>query len=60
MKCPYAVNRQIVTQTVIEYNSESQEIGSTVCQNITAEFSQCIKGACGAYDSDTKKCVYKG
>ena len=59
MRCPYAVSRQIVTQTVIEYNDESQETGSTVCQNITAEFSNCLKEECGAYNAEAKKCEYK-
>lgn len=25
MKCPYAVNRQVTTQTVLEYNDEGQQ-----------------------------------
>lgn len=60
MKCPYAVNRQITTQTVIEYNEEGQETGSTVFSGNTAQFVDCLKEECGAYNADTKKCEYKG
>ena len=60
MKCPYAVNRQTVTQTSIQLNEEGNQTGYTEYQNNTAVFVDCLKEECGAYNADTKKCEYKG
>lgn len=61
MKCPYAVNRSIVTQTEIEYEKEEEtflESNSTVSQINTAWFVDCLEDDCGAfYDG---RCHYNG
>ena len=60
MKCPYAVNRQVVTQTSIQLNEEGNQTGWTEYQNNTAVFVDCLEEECGAYNAETKKCEYKG
>lgn len=60
MKCPYAVNRQVVTQTSIQLNEEGNQTGYTEYQNNTAVFVDCLEEECGAYNAETKKCEYKG
>lgn len=60
MKCPYAVNRQVVTQTSIQLNEEGNQTGWTEYQNNTAVFVDCLEEECGAYNAERKKCEYKG
>lgn len=60
MKCPYAVNRQVVTQTAMQYDENGCQTSYTEYQNNTAHFVDCLKKECGAYNADTKKCEYKG
>ena len=59
MKCPYAVNRQVTTQTVLEYNDEGQQKSWTEYQSNTAQFVRCLEKECGAYNSETGRCEYK-
>lgn len=58
MKCPYAVNRQVTTQTVLEYNDEGQQKSWTEYQSNTAQFVDCLGKECGAYDPLTKQRKY--
>lgn len=59
MKCPYAVSRKVVTQTVMQYDENGNQTGFTEYQNNTAEFVSCLKEDCGAYNADTNRCEYK-
>ncbi len=59
MKCPYAVNRQSVTQTKVEYNEDGNQSGWTEYQNNTAQFLDCLQEECGAYNPETNRCQYK-
>jgi len=59
MKCPYAVNRQVTTQSIMQYNEEGQQTSWTEYQNNTAQFVNCLKEECGAYNPDTGRCEYK-
>ncbi len=58
MKCPYAVNRQTVTQTTMQYDENGRQTCYTEYQNNTAKFVDCLEEECGAYNADTKKCEY--
>lgn len=58
MKCPYAVSRHQVTQTTIEYNDEGQQIGYTEYQNNEAEFVDCLRENCGAFNKEKNQCEY--
>lgn len=58
MKCPYAVDRTIVTQCTIEYDDESDKQTSwTEVQNQKVQFSDCFHESCGAYRDG--RCHYK-
>lgn len=59
-KCPYAVNRQIVTQTKMEYNDEGQQTSWQEVQNNAAVFVNCLGEQCGAFNESTGKCEYRG
>ena len=43
MKCPYTVNRQITTQTVIEYTDEGNPKSYTDYQSNIASFAKKLK-----------------
>ena len=58
MKCPYAVNRQTITETVIEYDDEGNQTGYTEITNNNAAFINCLGEECGAYKNG--ECCYKG
>lgn len=58
MKCPYAVNRQTITQSQIEYNAEGLQTGWTEIQKNNAAFVDCLEGECGAYNKITGRCEY--
>lgn len=58
IKCPYAVNRQIITQTVIEYDEDGNQGGVREVMNNKAYFIDCLKDKCGAYKDC--ECHYKG
>lgn len=49
MKCPYAVNRQMTTQTNFEYNVEGVQVFQQTVENNTASFVDCLKEECGAW-----------
>lgn len=58
MKCPYVLNRTIVTQCTIEYDDESEKQTSwTEMQNQKVQFSDCLLNDCGAYSDG--RCYYK-
>lgn len=57
MKCPYAVNRQVTTQTVIEYNAEGNQDGYTEVQTNLTVFIDCLQEECGAWKHG--QCKYK-
>ena len=59
MRCPYAVNRHTVTQTIIQYDENGNQTNFTEYQNNTASFVDCLEEECGAYNKSTKKCEYK-
>lgn len=59
MKCPYAVNRRVTTQTVLEYNDEGQQKSWTEYQSNTAQFVNCLEKERGAYNPETGRCEYK-
>jgi hypothetical protein len=59
MKCPYAVNRKVVTQTSMQYDENGCQTSYTEYQNNQAEFVNCLEEECGAYNKETGKCEYK-
>lgn len=59
MKCPYAVNRILQTKTEIEYDNESRENVSVVTTINKAEFIDCLKCECGAYNDKIGRCEYR-
>lgn len=58
MKCPYAVHRQTIRQTTIEYNGENMQTGYTEIEKNSAAFLKCLKENCGAWQNG--KCCYNG
>lgn len=58
MKCPYAVSRCQVTQTTIKYDDNGNQVGFTEVQNNNAEFVDCLRENCGAFNKETNKCEY--
>ncbi len=60
MKCPYAVHRQITTQTAFEFDEEGRNNIATTIENNTASFCNCHKENCGAWDSKQGRCNYGG
>ena len=59
MKCPYAVNRNIVTQSKVKYDDNGNQTDWMEVQNNKAEFTECLKEECGAYNAEKSKCEYK-
>lgn len=57
MVCPYAVNRKVVTQSRIQYNDDGQQTSWVEAQTNTAEFVECQKENCAAFQDG--KCCYK-
>lgn len=56
MKCPYAVSRHTVSQTIFEYYEDgNQKFQQTIDHN-TAEFVDCLKENCGAWNDG--RCRY--
>lgn len=43
MKCPYAVNRNIVTQSKVKYDDNGNQTDWMEVQNNKAEFTECLK-----------------
>ena len=58
MKCPYAVSRHTVTQTTFEYDEDRAETFRQTIEKNTAEFSECPKEDCGAWQDG--RCGYRG
>ena len=58
MKCPYTVNRQITTQTVIEYTDEGNPKSYTDYQSNIASFAKKLKKDV-EWIKLIKKCEYK-
>lgn len=46
------------TKTEITYDAESKEDGSVVTTINNAEFIDCLKDECGAYNRGTGRCEY--
>lgn len=59
MKRPYAVRRQIITQTVMQYDENGNQTSYTEYQDDIPVFASCLKEECGAYNADSQKCEYK-
>ena len=49
MKCPYAVNRHLVQQSVYEYDDNGNQTSQQTIDHNTAEFVDCLKEDCGAW-----------
>lgn len=49
MKCPYAVNRRMVSQTTFEFDEEGKQTAQQTVENNNAEFVTCIERKCGAW-----------
>ena len=58
MKCPYAVNRDIISQSSYEYDEEGRQTVTTEIIHNDANFVNCMKEECGAYKNG--RCNYKG
>lgn len=49
MKCPYAVNRHLVQQTIYEYDDDGEMTFRQVIEQNAADFVDCLKDDCGAW-----------
>lgn len=49
MKCPYAVNRKTVSQTIYEYNEDGIPTFQQTVEENKATFPDCLKQQCGAW-----------
>lgn len=49
MKCPYAVNRNLVQQTIYEYDDGGEMTFQQVIEQNAADFVDCLKDDCGAW-----------
>lgn len=49
MKCPYAVNRHMVQQTIYEYDDDGEMTFQQVIEQNAADFVDCLKDDCGAW-----------
>ena len=49
MKCPYAVNRHLVQQTIYEYDDDGEMTFQSVIEQNAADFVDCLKDDCGAW-----------
>ena len=49
MKCPYAVNRHMVQQSVYEYDDSGNQTTQQTIERNTAEFVDCLMEDCGAW-----------
>lgn len=49
MKCPYAVNRHNVSQTVFQYDESGNYTFQQTIDHNTAEFVDCLEENCGAW-----------
>lgn len=49
MKCPYAVSRHTVSQTVFEYDEDGKQTFQQTTEHNNAEFVDCLKEECGAW-----------
>lgn len=58
MKCPYAVNRRMVSQTKFEYNEDGTQTFQQTVENNTASFLDCLMEECGAWKDG--RCQYHG
>lgn len=58
MTCPYAVNRQVVTQTTLEYDEGGNQTMQQTLENSTAQFVLCVQEHCGAWRDG--RCQYRG
>ena len=56
MKCPYAVSRHTVSQTIFEYDDDGKQTFQQTTDHNTAEFVDCLKENCGAWRDG--KCQY--
>lgn len=56
MKCPYVIDRKIITQTHIEHDEDGQQKDWTEVQNNKAVFAECEKENCGAWRNG--RCCY--
>lgn len=43
MKCPYAIHRSVVIQTITEYDDDGREYCNTTAENNAAVFSKCLQ-----------------
>ncbi|MGM9669799.1 MAG: hypothetical protein ACI3VZ_08625 [Faecousia sp.] len=49
MKCPYAVSRHTVSQTIFEYDEDGKQTFRQTTERNTAKFVDCLEGNCGAW-----------
>lgn len=56
MFCPYAVNRNVVTQCSFEYGEDGEMTISQTIEHNNAEFIKCKENECGAWREG--RCCY--
>lgn len=56
MKCPYAVSRHTVSQTIFEYDEDGKQTFQQTTEQNNAEFVDCLKENCGAWHDG--RCQY--
>lgn len=60
MKCPYVVNQKYITLTHSNYDEDGHQTDWIEVQNNNAEFTECLKEECAAYNAEKQKCEYRG
>lgn len=56
MKCPYAVNRKTVSQTMFEHDENGVQIFQQTVEMNNASFPDCLQQECGAWKDG--RCQY--
>lgn len=56
MKCPYAVNRKTVSQTIFEHDEEGVQTFQQTVETNDASFPDCLQQECGAWKDG--RCQY--
>ncbi len=58
MKCPYAVTRKLIQQTVYTYSDDGQQTAQQVFETNSAEYIPCLEQECAAWQNG--HCCYRG
>ena len=56
MKCPYAMNRKTVSQTIFEHDENGVQTFQQTVEDNKASFPDCLMQECGAWENE--RCCY--